>query len=367
MEKHSKYRKWAVLGVLAGTLVLSGCSSLRLTAMDELLKREPPCNCINDPGKEGKLYSRTGGDVELDLEGFLKDAKRNGTTAGDVLDTFLNCTVADLGEKADENLKVYRGYVALAVLTRYAAFNYTGYVGGAADLNFKTYNGIQEDAMSTLSRIDLADKMLRMGSGIAKVQETVDVSDANANRTLVYLKQIAPQELGTIGRLHDVEKLHRALAVLMVASSAEKPTVARARMWLSNIVAAIDGSLTNPGSLVDQGLKVIGKSLTLTTYGGAYLDAARCELESMAAAGCKKPDGKCLTPCSTCPTCTIAAKDVPRDGAGQKPPRPTDADWNYWANIIKDSCTAIAASTGATSHCAGGWIKAAKPAPNGGG
>lgn len=357
-------RAIALLGALAGMLVLSGCAGMRVSSMDTLLKREPPCNCIDD----GKLYRRNGDDVTMDLEGFLDDAGKKGKTAAVVLDEFLNCTVADHGKNPDENLKVYRGYVALAVLSRYAAFNYTGYIGGSADLSFQTYNGIQDDAMSALSRIDFADKALRLGSGIETIKKQVSTSDLENNPTLAYLKQIAPTEANTLGRLHDVEKLHRALAVMMVAASAEKPTVARAKNWFTNIVAALGGTLSNPGSLVDQGIKVLGKSLTLDTYGNAYLDDARCELESMAAANCKKPGEtlgqpaaaadkskvpKCLTPCSTCPSRNASCKPVPRDGTKQTTPRPSETDWNYWANIIKSSCTAIAAATGATSHCLG--------------
>lgn len=184
--------------------------------------------------------------------------------------------MADLGPDADEKLKVYRGYVALAVLTRYASFNYTGMIGGYADLNFQSYSGMQDDAMSTLARIDFADKMLRLGSGIPQVANKVDAKDIAGNPTLAYIKLIAPEALGQPGKLHDIEKLHRTLAVLMVGVGAEKPTVAREE---------VEG------------------------------------MESLAVL-------------------------------------PGEKDWNYWANVIQDSCNHIASATGSTSHCAGGWMKA---------
>lgn len=320
MDKQKIYRKAAILSALVGTLTLSGCGGMRLSSMDTLLQRDPPCNCVGKTAEDGKLYVNRDDKHELNLDGFLKQAKTDKKTSGEVLDDFLDCTVANLGPDADEKLKIYRGYVALAVLTRYAAFNYTGVIGGYADLNFQSYPGIQDDAMSTLARIDFADKILRLGSGLRDVVDSVHENDIAANPTLPYMKLIAPEKVGEIGRLRDVEKLHRTLSVLMVGVSAEKPTVARSRNLLTNLLAAIDGTLTNPGSLVDQGLKVVGKSLTLTTYGNAYLDDARKELETMKILG--------------------------------KPPEPTD--WNFWANVIKDSCTHIAAATGATSHCAGG-------------
>ncbi len=321
MDMRSLYRKTMLLGALAATLALGGCGGMRLSSMDTLLERDPPPNCVGKTPDDGKLYQQTSGRAELDLEGFLKQEKKDRKSTSAALDDFLDCTVADLGPDAGDKLKTYRGYVALAVLSRYAAFNYTGMIGGYADLNFQSYNGIQDDAMSTLARIDFADKMLRLGSGIDPVAATVTPADLAANPTLAYMKQIAPEQAGQPGRLHDVEKLQRTLSVLMVAASAEKPTVARARNWLSNLVAAIGGTLTDPGSLVDQGLKVVGKSLTLTTFGNAYLTDVRKELESM-----KTASG-----------------------------HPSEADWIYWAKVIQDSCARTATATGATSHCSGGW------------
>lgn len=314
MEMRTMYRKVMWPGMLAGLLVLGGCGGMRLSSVDTLLKRDPPDICIG----EGKLYRADGGGHELDLEGFLKQAKADKKSTGAALDGFLDCTVADIGPDASANLKAYRGYVALAVLSRYAAFNYTGMIGGYADLNFKSYDGLQDDAMSTLARIDFADRMLRLGSGLDAVAATVSPADLTANPTLAYIRQI-----GVPDKLPDVEKLHRALSVLVVASSAEKPTVKRARNWFGRLLAAIEGTLSNPGSLIDDGLKVIGKSLTLRSFGNAYLNDARRDVEAMKIAGTA---------------------------------RPSPEDWNYWANVIKDACTRIATSTGATSHCAGGWM-----------
>lgn len=312
MEKHQKHRNWAILAILAGTLALSGCASLRTNSLDTLLKHNPPKDCVG----ANQLYVAGADGPELNLENYL--AANKGVSAGAKLDGFLDCTVANL-DKASDGLKTYRGYVVLAVLSRYAAFNYSGLIGGYADLNFQSYDGIQDDAMSTLARLDFADRMLRVGSGIPNVAATVSTSDPTGNPTLAYLQMI-----GTEKKLPDVEKLQRAMAVLMVGGAAEKPTLARAKNWLTNLLTAIGGGVLNPESLVDQGLKVVGKSLTLKSFGNAYLDDARKELEGM--------KGK----------------------AG----RPSESDWNYWANVIKDSCRGIAAATGATAHCAGGWMAA---------
>ncbi len=327
MAKQTIYRKLAILGAVLGVLLLSGCSGMRLSSMDTLLARTPPGRCVDANAEAGKLYRDEAGNATLNLAAFLKQEKKENKKAGAVLDDFLDCTVADIGPDASDNLKVYRGYVTLAVLTRYAAFNYTGMIGGSADLSFQSYKGIQDDAMSTLARIDFSDKMLRLGSGINEVAQTVVEKDLTANPTLAYMKQIAPTELGNLGKLHDVEKLHRTLSVLMVAAGAEKPTIARARNWFFTIIAAINGSLTSPSSLVDQGLKVVGKSLTLDTFGNVYLDDARQELENM------------------------KLHNV----------APSGTDWNYWANVIQDSCSRIALASGATSHCAGGWLPPGTP------
>lgn len=316
MDMRTIYRKAMWLGALAGLLALGGCGGMRLSSVDTLLKRDPPASCVG----EGKLYRAGGDGHELDIEGFLKQAKMDKKSTGEALDGFLDCTVADIGPDASANLKAYRGYVTLAVLSRYAAFNYTGMIGGYADLNFQSYDGLQDDAMSTLARIDFADRMMRLGSGVEAVAATVSPADMTANPTLAYIKQI-----GTPDKLPDVETLHRALSVLVVAGSAEKPTVKRARNWFSNLLAAIGGTLTHPGSLIDDGLNVIGKSLTLRSFGNAYLNDARRDVEAMKNAG---------------------------------PARPSQEDWNYWANVIQDACTRIATSTGATSHCEGGGMAA---------
>ncbi|MBS4095386.1 MAG: hypothetical protein KGZ83_00940 [Sulfuricella sp.] len=319
MNKPVLIKKGMLLGAVVGMLSLSGCAAIRTNSLDTLLKHNPPDTCIGPD----KLYKNGNEGAELNLEAYL--AANRGASAGTKLDGFLDCTVADLHGAGDE-LKTYRGYVALAVISRYAAFNYSGLIGGYADLNFQSYDGIQDDAMSTLARLDFADRMLRQGSGIPNVANTVTPADLAGNPTLTYM-----QHIGDPKKLPDVEKLQRAMSVLMVAGSAEKPTLNRAKNWFSTVISAIGGGLVNPESLVDQGLKVVGKSLTLKSFGNAYLDDARKELEGM-----KNQTG-----------------------------RPNEADWNYWANVIKDSCAAIAATAGATSHCAGGWMTNSKAAPAG--
>lgn len=307
MNKMPIIQKMLLPAAVVALLALGGCSTMRTNSLDTLLKQSPPPDCIGP----GKLYTNGSDGPELNLEGYL-GANRE-VSSGAKLDGFLDCTVADLGPDAGEHLKTYRGYVALAVLSRYAAFNYSGLIGGYADLNFQSYAGIQDDATSTLARIDFADRMLRLASDIPNAIP----ADVANNPTLVYMQQI-----GNPKKLPDVEKLQRTLSVLMVAGSAEKPTLNRARNWLSTLIAAIGGGVANPEGLVDQGLKVVGKSLTLKSFGNAYLGDARKELEGMKG----------------------------------KTGRPNEADWNYWANVINDSCNRLAASSGAISHCAGGWM-----------
>lgn len=321
MEMQKIYRKLALLGALAGTLALSGCGGMRLSSVDALLKQNPPGKCIGSD-TDGKLYKWDGDEPKLNLEGFIKASK--GKEPGAKLDSVLDCLVADLDQQG-ESIKTYRGYVALGLMAEYAAFNYTGKIGGYADLNFQSYDGIQDDAMSTLARIDYADRLFRIGSGNKTVAGTVNAKDLADNPFFAKM-----QLLGYDNKHPNAEKLHRALAVLMVAGGAEKPTVERAKSWLTSLIGALAGSLANPEGLVDQGLKTVGKSLTLAAFGNAHLVDARNELEKM----------------------------------GNKTDLPTDADWNHWAEIIKASCSMLAVSTGATSHCAGGWLAAPSAAMN---
>jgi hypothetical protein len=322
MDKQSKYRKLGLLAVLLGTLALSGCSTMRLSSVDTLLKQAPQTNCIGDD----KLYKQEGDKAVLNIEAYAK--ANQGKDPGDKLDGVLDCLIADLSGASD-SLKIYRGYVALGLMAEYAAFNYTGKVGGSTDLNLQSYDGIQDDAMSTLARIDYADRLFRIGSGNQTVADTITAKELADSPALSKMNL-----LGYDDKHPNAEKLHRALAVLMVAGGAEKPTLQRAKSWLGTLISALTGSLANPDSLIDQGLKTVGKSLTLTAFGNAHLIDARRELTGM------KTQSN----------------------------RPSDADWNHWAEIIKASCTILASSTGATSHCTGGWLPAQptpKPKPAG--
>lgn len=334
-------------------LSFAGCGSMRLTSFDTLLKRPPTQQC-----KDIQLYVKESVPTDadgvpsssdaasehwrMDLEGFLKHEKGLRHDAGWVLDDFLDCTVGHVGHQAPDALKTYRGYVALAVLSRYAAFNYTGLVAGDANLDFRTYDGMHDDALATLARIDMADRMLRLSSGLA-----TGTPAQGGNTTLEYMDALGrdPAMLPTVG------KLQRALAVMLVATAAEKPTAARAKGWLEGIAEALAGGLLNGDDALHQGLKVLGKSLTLKTFGNAYLEDARRGLECRAPAYSASAENIAApeTNGGACPAAPIACVGAVGYTC------PTVADWQYWGRLIKNSCDRIAASMGTSHHCLADW------------
>ncbi len=348
-------------GTLLGLLSLSGCGTMRVSSFDTLLKREPSLLCQKiqlyqkggtpSSGVESASWNAetAGDDWDRSLERFLRYEKGQNHNAGQALDDFLDCTVADIGPDAPEELKVYRAYLVLAVLSRYAAFNYTGQIAGDANLNFRVYSGMHDDALATLSRIDTAERVLRAASGVDGVVKPLRKDDP----TLEYMSLLD----GEACKLPTVSKLHRTLAVLLVASSAEKPTLMRAKNWVEQLAEAASGALLNRDDLVDQGLKVVGKSLTLKTFGNSYLDDVRCDLESHVGEKWQKGgDGKCEQV-----RCQSRRDKVCGGGLSGKNPDsrqtciPTADEWKYWALIIKNSCARIATSAGTGHHCLSDW------------
>lgn len=362
-----KYRLGKILiaaGILLGLLSLGGCGGMRVSSFDTLLKREPSLVCKDiqlykkpDAGAPGAVEPNSwapsgagsGDDWDLDLAAFLKYEKDRKRNAGEALDDFLDCTVANIGADAPEELKVYRGYVILAVLSRYAAFNYTGQIAGEANLNFSIYSGMHDDALATLARIETAERMLRASSGLKEVAATV----TETNPTIEYMGLLDDQA----SKLPTVSKLHRSLAVLVVATSAEKPTLVRAKGWFDRAVEAASGALLNRDDVLDQGLKVVGKSLTLKTFGNAYLDDARCDLEGHVGAKWQKGgDGTCeQVRCQTCKDKKCRSAPSGKTGGTSLSGRPTLEEWAYWARIIENSCDRIAASVGTRHHCLTDW------------
>lgn len=359
---------------LIGLLSVGGCSSMRVSSFDTLLKRDPGQVCRNiqlykrDAGAAGVTDPMSwdtvgsGDDWDMELHGFLKYQKELKHNAGEALDDFLDCTVANIGADAPEELKAYRGYVVLAVLSRYAAFNYTGQIAGEANMNFSVYSGMHDDALATLARIEAAERVLRASSGLKEIAATVSNTNPNPSIEATYLMD------GEGGKLPTVSKLHRTLAVLLVATGAEKPTLKRAKSWLARIAEAASGVLLNRDDVLDQGLKVVGKSLTLKTFGNAYLDDVRCDLEShMGEDYIKGEDGKSEQ--LRCQTCKDQKCHSSFSANGSHTPmskRPAPEEWQYWARIIENSCDRIATSVGTGHHCLSDWDIPEKKAPAGG-
>jgi hypothetical protein len=334
---------------------------MRVSSFDTLLKREPSLLCQKiqlyrkagtaPGGEEDASWNAetAGDDWDMGLEDFLKYEQGQKHNAGQALDDFLDCTVADIGPDAPDELKVYRAYLVLAVLSRYAAFNYTGQIAGDANLNFRVYSGMHDDALATLSRIETAERVLRAASGVNGIPQPPKKGDP----TLEYMSLLDGQGC----KLPTVSKLHRTLAVLLVATSAEKPTLMRAKNWVERLAETVSGAALNRDDLVDQGLKVVGKSLTLKTFGNAYLDDVRCDLESHVGEKWQKGgDGECKqVRCQIHKEKTCGGALSGKNPDSRQTGIPTADEWKYWARIIKNACARIATSAGTGHHCLSDW------------
>lgn len=293
---------------IAAAALLVGCASWKVSSVDALLSRPPAPACA-----DLNLYRREGNTWHTDIAAFTATEKKRDRSLAEALDDFLDCTVAPVPPGSTE-LKLYRGYVVLALLSRYAAFNYTGLIENDANLHFRAYPELHDDAVLELSRIETAGRSLRAASSLPGVRDgALAESDASSLSVLVTNRDVADA-------VPTVVKVHRALAVLLVATGAERPTARRAEGWFTRVLRAISG---NPVAIstdtVDDGLKVIGKSLTLTVFGDAYLRDARARIEAF--------------------------------GNGT----PTVKDWHTWSVLIADACGRLSVITGVANHCAEGW------------
>lgn len=248
------------------------------------------------------------------IEALVKESATQHKDVDDTLDSFLDRCLVKLDDASDPTLKTYRGYVVLALLSRYAAFNYTGHVGGVANLDFQTYPELNGDAVELLSHIGRAERLLRMASGNPAVAGTVDLSKGDP--AIEYTKLLDSDK----AVLPDVSRLIRTLSVLQVAVDAGKPTVRRTSSFFRR---AIVNAVADREELLRQGLTAMGKGFTLSIFGSAYLKDGGRHLQT-----CKDQAG------ATCPS--------------------TD-NWKYWSRIIEFSCNQIATATGATHQCLGDW------------
>ena len=171
-----------------------------------------------------------------------------------------------------KKLKLYRGYVSLAVVSVYGAFNYTGVVGSNINVDFESYGDLSDDAAAFLSRIESADIALRKaihkleptwGSIEPKTETKGHIENSEYNKTLP-----------------TVYKLHRVLLVMQTAIASERPTFGRSRSIFSSLIKSLSPDLNNADSVLQFGAKVIAKSLTLKAFGNAYLIDVRRHIEN---------------------------------------------------------------------------------------
>lgn len=240
----------------------------------------------------------------LTIRPFLK--KTQSKSSNEMVSLFLDCTLGSIKREdnpGDETLQKrlqYRGYVALALLSRYAYFNYTGAVGNLTSIRLEAYPGIADDAAALLGRIETADLLLRAG-----ITQRAATGDASPGNILLQPK--------TVHTIPNVVKAHRTVSVLLVAVSAGRPTIERSKGYFSRLVGAIAGSVGGTTDLLEAGLTVLGKGLTLRMFGDAYLLDARKSIEQ---------------------------------GHGTEP-----SEWETWTSLITEACDQLVHVSNTIHHC----------------
>jgi hypothetical protein len=285
---------------------ISGCASIHSSGVETLLRQSHPAICES----HGIITNNTGDEKKFSahLKTFLKTRKDKNAQLGETIDMILDCIVGQIkytGSNSNNELnqvKLYRGYVTLAVISRYAAFNYTGVIGNNINVDFRAYSDLPDDAASVLSRIESANRLLRY---------PLDMSLHPSGAAEGMFENAAYED-----KLPTVYKLHRVLSVMLVATAAERPTFHRAKGFLSDFFKMIaTKSIGNADDVIKSGANILAKSLTLKAFGNAYLNDVRTHIESF-----------------TNNT-------------------PSNDDWEDWISIVDDSCNIISNVSNTKHHC----------------
>lgn len=286
---------WAILAILS--TLLSGCVTL-------------PGTVATQHVAEGCIYATSEKNPTFD---FLKFTDDKTTEFNAKLDSVLTCLAGDITKsKNTKEIPAYRAYVSLALVSRYAALNYTGQVAGTANLDFASYPDIDNDAIAFMANLQRTGYLLR-ANGDPSFRRISARDEDPAVKYYLLMKHKAPAP--DAPNLQTAARTQLSILYLKTIVSAEKPTVARGKGILA---AAAASAVAGREELLSRGASIIGKSLALHYFGDAYLKDAQNEMNRF-------------------------NKD--------KVKPPTKADWDYWSTIIKESCTEIAAATGTTPQC----------------
>jgi hypothetical protein len=185
--------------------------------------------------------------VEFLIKGLAVNPSASGVdpaVRGNPFDKFLDCYIGPVNA-ADLEQRLLRGHVVVTMLAMYGGYN----------IGLRRYNGIEDDATTILRSAEAAEVALSGSSAVV----TRAAGDAAAR---------APSVLPT------VEQVDRVVDLLQLAIDVERPTLARTRDTVLNLIAAVGGSPGAARELIGAALTGIKKATILEIYGHAVRNDA---------------------------------------------------------------------------------------------
>lgn len=225
------------------------------------------------------------------------------SSLGDV-DPLLDC---GLGKATDQELKLLRGHMVVALMARWGHMNVTGKMGDGVSVKLMDEESA-EQAADILQMVEIAAANMRGASNLFRSEPTCEVS------------------LTPIG--DRVSK--RLYPVIALGTLVEQPTVHRGRRAVFKLMNAIaTGSLINGVDAVKTGLNGIKKVALATPVLTAYMDDARNGIDALES---RLPKDK--------PVCSDFAKWQP-DLAKY---------WKAWDGVLGDACEGLRQTAGLPRH-----------------
>jgi hypothetical protein len=221
------------------------------------------------------------------IEGLTTDpaAPDDAAKKEDPFDALLDCYVGPVDPRNLEQ-RLFRGHVIVTMLAMYGHYN----------LKAHHYNGDADDAGTILKSITAAELSLSRSSNLL-FRAAGSAKDLPATPLKAYTR------------------VDRAVDVLQVAIDVERPTYARARNAVLNLVAAIGGSPTAVSELLSEALVGIRKAAVLAVYAPALRADAFADLKRVQASGV------------------------------------TVADWAQWDRALFEACRSIAGLANVPNTC----------------
>ena len=249
----------ALIVILVSTAAISGCTWTSgpggpLTGLSKASAEVRTCigakpGDNSSPGNDQSLIPALMNSLATDPSAPASGAPE------DAFDALLDCYVGPVDATNLEE-RLVRGHVIVTMLAMYGKYN----------LGVRRYNGVENDAATILKSISAADLSLSRSSNLLY-------------RAAGYTTDLTKTPLQSYYRVD------RVVDVLQVAIDVERPTIARAKEDVLNIVAAIGGSPTAVRDLVDGALAVIKKVTVLEVYGPAVRRDAYNFLQGMKGRG----------------------------------------------------------------------------------